>query len=433
MRRLLLIFVLALFVAGPVYSEPRRTSKTVRQEKQENQRKINKTKSDIQSNVDKVRRQIARYESLGAEISEADSKIKNLQRQHDSVASRVKILVDSIAITETRISLLKDSYGSSLRNLRRQRQISSSTAFVFSAKSFTEARKRMRYLEELGKWQTEKAAELRVEADRLDRQKQELDVVKKRVGKVLADLKIQKRRLQSSQDESDALVKKLRGQGRQLEQALKEQQAQARRLDEELNKIIEEEARAAAEAERKRREAEEKAKKEAAKTGQSSSEPSNKPEKKPEAKKPSNSVEMPADAANFAAAKGKLPMPVSGSAMIVSDFGRHTHKDFSKVQVQNNGIDIETSPGSSALAVYPGVVSMVIVMDGYHNVVLVRHGEYLTVYAGISELAVHKGQQVKTGQALGKIYSDPLDDNRTRLHFEVRHEIEKLNPNDWLR
>jgi len=76
---------------------------------------------------------------------------------------------------------------------------------------------------------------------------------------------------------------------------------------------------------------------------------------------------------------------------------------------------------------------MVIVMDGYHNVVLVRHGAYLTVYAGLSELKVRKGQEVKAGQALGLIFSDPSDGNRTRLHFEVRNEKNKLDPGEWLR
>ena len=126
-------------------------------------------------------------------------------------------------------------------------------------------------------------------------------------------------------------------------------------------------------------------------------------------------------------------MPVDGPAMIVSRFGRHTHKDFAKVEVQNNGIDIETVPGASAVAVYPGVVSMVIVMDGFQNVVLVRHGEYLTVYAGITDLAVRKGQEVSAGQRLGKVYTDAAAAGRSRLHFEVRKEKEKLNPEEWLR
>ena len=76
---------------------------------------------------------------------------------------------------------------------------------------------------------------------------------------------------------------------------------------------------------------------------------------------------------------------------------------------------------------------MIISMDGYHNVVLVRHGEYITVYAGIATLSVRKGQEVKAGQALGLLFSDPAAEGRTRLHFEVRREKEKLNPAEWLR
>lgn len=101
--------------------------------------------------------------------------------------------------------------------------------------------------------------------------------------------------------------------------------------------------------------------------------------------------------------------------------------------VQNNGVDFETVPGASARAVYDGTVSMIIVMEGYQNVVLVRHGQYLTVYAGLHELRVRKGDKVKAGQLLGTVFSDPADGNRTRLHFEVRREKDKLDPMQWLR
>ena len=101
--------------------------------------------------------------------------------------------------------------------------------------------------------------------------------------------------------------------------------------------------------------------------------------------------------------------------------------------MQNNGIDFETEPGASARAVHEGTVSMIIVMEGYHNVVLVRHGEYLTVYAGLSDLAVRKGQHLNAGDRIGTVFVDSSDDNRTRLHFEVRHEKEKLDPAQWLR
>ncbi|MGN0209925.1 MAG: peptidoglycan DD-metalloendopeptidase family protein, partial [Muribaculaceae bacterium] len=78
-------------------------------------------------------------------------------------------------------------------------------------------------------------------------------------------------------------------------------------------------------------------------------------------------------------------------------------------------------------------VTRIFVVEGYHNVVLVRHGEYITVYCGLANVAVSKGAKVKAGQALGAIFVDQADSNRAILHFEVRHERSTLNPEEWLK
>lgn len=461
-RKLLILLIVALLPSLSAEAQ-KRSANTVKKEKQEVARRIEQTRGKIKTNLEETRRQLAQYESLGAEIAIADKNIKSLSQKVDSVTVREKALADTVETSRKRVEALKASYAESLRSIRRQRQLSSATTFIFSSRSFTEARKRMRYLRELGNWQTEKASDLHKELKLLEVRQAELDSMRRTLAASLAELKSQKAKLVKTRSQSDALVSKLRKQGNQLKQALSEQQARTKRLDDELNRIIEAEAKAAAEAERQRRIAEEKAKAaeaaeaarkaELAQKNKKDKNPQGKQEKqntptektrkdvqqKPAAPKPQKEIaNVPATprkpaAATFEKAKGRLPMPVSGPAVIVSDFGRHTHQEFSKVEVQNNGIDIETSPGASALAVYPGTVSMVIVMDGFHNVVLVRHGEYLTVYAGITDLAVHKGEQVSAGQPLGRIYSDPADGNRTRLHFEVRREKEKLNPSLWLR
>jgi septal ring factor EnvC (AmiA/AmiB activator) len=83
--------------------------------------------------------------------------------------------------------------------------------------------------------------------------------------------------------------------------------------------------------------------------------------------------------------------------------------------------------------VFDGTVSSVFFMPGYQNIVIVRHGEYLTVYAGLGSLSISKGSKVKAGSDIGTVYSDPDDGGRTVLHFEVRREREKLNPLDWVR
>lgn len=125
--------------------------------------------------------------------------------------------------------------------------------------------------------------------------------------------------------------------------------------------------------------------------------------------------------------------PVTGSYRIVAHFGTFSHAELSKVKVNNTGIDIEAQPGASARAVFDGEVTRIFVVEGYHNVVLVRHGEYITVYCGLANVSVAKGSKVKAGQTLGSIFVDSADSNRTLLHFEVRHERSTLNPEEWLK
>lgn len=136
---------------------------------------------------------------------------------------------------------------------------------------------------------------------------------------------------------------------------------------------------------------------------------------------------------DFAANKGKLPFPVAGRYTIISNLGTNTHPDLAKVKIDNLGIDIQVPPGTSARAVFDGVISSVFRLDGYNNVVIVRHGEYLTVYAGLDALAVRKGDKVHAGQNIGTIVVDHDDDDRTVLHFEVRREKQKLNPTEWVK
>ncbi len=136
---------------------------------------------------------------------------------------------------------------------------------------------------------------------------------------------------------------------------------------------------------------------------------------------------------SFVANKGRLLFPIAGKYTIVGTFGRSNHQNLSNIQVNNSGIDILVSKGTTARAVYDGTVSSVFFMPGYQNIVILRHGDYLTVYAGLASLSISKGAKVKAGATIGTVYSDPDDGGRTVLHFEVRHEREKLNPLDWVR
>jgi TolA protein len=143
-------------------------------------------------------------------------------------------------------------------------------------------------------------------------------------------------------------------------------------------------------------------------------------------------VETPVGS-NFESYKGRLPMPVSGSYTIVKRFGRQQHPTLPHVEITNSGIDLATATGASVRAVFDGEVSAVFRPDGYNNVVVIRHGRYMTVYANLGSLNVATGQKVKAGQTIGTVYADPNDNNRSVLHFEIRNQRQKENPEAWLK
>ena len=134
---------------------------------------------------------------------------------------------------------------------------------------------------------------------------------------------------------------------------------------------------------------------------------------------------------DFAANRGKLPMPITTSYIIVSHYGQYNVAGLRNVTLDNKGIDIQGKPGAQARAIFNGKVAAVFQLNGLFNV-LVRHGSYISVYCNLAKSDVKQGDIVSTRQVLGTVYSDASDNNRTVLHFQLRKEKDKLNPETWL-
>ena len=442
MTRFIIIFLAFLFLTAG--ASGRRTAGDVKRERQATEQRIKKTRRQISTNVEDTRRELNRLTSLEGEIRENNLDISRLTASRDSLRRIVRRLTDSVRHTHNRVEHLQQSRGASLRAARRQRQTSASaTAFLFSSDSFRQAMRRASWLRDLARWQDSTATALSREARELERRRARLDSAQNVLRANLGQLNEQRTILEQNSRSAKAVVESLKKQSRNLEKVLKQQQSQAEKLDRELNRIIEEEARRAAEEARRAEEARKKKEREEAERRQREQQPNKQQQKQPSAptapavrpSQPEKTTPQPVAASGkpFAEMKGRLPLPLDRNATVAVPFGVNTHAEYSKVKTVNNGIDLETTKGASARAVHEGTVSMVIVMEGYHNVVLVRHGEYLTVYAGLTDIAVRKGQHVGAGERLGTVYTDPRDNNRTRLHFEVRHEKEKLDPAQWIK
>ena len=134
---------------------------------------------------------------------------------------------------------------------------------------------------------------------------------------------------------------------------------------------------------------------------------------------------------DFANNRGKLPMPISGAYIITSHYGQYAVEGLRNVKLDNKGIDIQGKPGAQARAIFNGKVAAVFKLNGLFNI-LIRHGAYISVYCNLSSASVKQGDTVTTKQAIGQVFSDGADGGRTVLHFQLRREKEKLNPEPWL-
>ena len=133
---------------------------------------------------------------------------------------------------------------------------------------------------------------------------------------------------------------------------------------------------------------------------------------------------------NFQGNKGKLPWPTE-RGVVTSRFGKHQHAVLKQVTVQNDGIDISTVQGAEARALFDGVVSKVVAILGANYTVIIRHGNFLTVYQNLIKVRVKPGDSVKVKQVLGTVFTEE-ETNSTMLHIEIWKELNKQNPEDWL-
>ena len=133
---------------------------------------------------------------------------------------------------------------------------------------------------------------------------------------------------------------------------------------------------------------------------------------------------------SFASTQGRLPMPITGNYTISSHFGAYNVNGLNGVTLDNKGINLTAPAGAQARCVFDGEVTAIFSMGGMTNVI-VRHGSYITVYCNLSGVSVRQGQRVSTRQTIGNVARDAS--GNCTLHFQLRHETQKLNPERWLR
>ena len=428
----------------------------------ENQRKkaleeIEMTNQLLNETKKTARSSLNRLNLISNQILSRKKVISILNQEIGGIDSQINKMRREVNRLEQELKVKQKNYGKSAKGMYKRRKSQDKLLFILSADNFAQSLRRMRYLREFADWQKRQAAEIVVKQREIEEKRSALEKTRKNKQVLLGSRENENQKLQTEESSQKSEVQQLNKKQRDLQAQLKKKKQQADALNQQIEKQIaieiaraEEEARIARQkAERERaekarlaREAREIRKKQAAASGKKIVEEKEEPEPEPEPIRAERVAEVKGGYAmtreekklsdNFAGNKGRLPFPVTGRHTIVGTFGEQQHQDLKYVRTNNSGIDIQTSAGADARAVFNGEVTRVFVVPGYNNSVIVRHGNYLTVYSNLSQVYVKAGDRVSTRQSIGKIFTDTEDGNATILSFQLWKEKTKLNPATWL-
>jgi septal ring factor EnvC (AmiA/AmiB activator) len=397
-----------------------------------------KSKQQLQSEITSLQKEISTANQLLKkttkdkemtlnEVTVLDKKIKQREQLIKAYNQQIAVLDEEIRAGQANIKTLnsdlkslRKEYAKMITFAYRNRSYYDRLGFVFASKDFNQAFSRLRYIRQFSDARKVKMEQIAGTEQRITGEVEASQKAREEQAALLADEKEQQAALQKEKAELNQQVKKLRKKEGNIQQDIKNKQQQAKKLQKAIDDIIAEEIRKAnKEAERRRREEEKKN----ASQGKTTT----------PAPKEKGMALTPAEktlSTNFANNKGKLPWPVE-RGVISSSFGKHASVVSDKVTVTNNGIDIATTEGAQARAVFDGEVASVTKLTGANTVVILRHGEYFTVYSNLENVTVKRGDHVKTKQTLGTVHINKTE-GKSELHFELLKETTRHDPATWL-
>jgi septal ring factor EnvC (AmiA/AmiB activator) len=385
-----------------------------------------------------------RLNLLSQQLTSRKKIVSLLGEEIAAIDRRIKTMSDEITILDSDLTKTKGNYAKSMQNQQQEHRTTQyKMLLILSAENISQSYRRMRYLREYADWQKEEGERIakkqneitlrKAELEKTRQEKQDLFTLRANESKALeVEEKLQ-------QQEVRDLNKKQKDLQGQLQQKKKETDALNRQIDNLIAEDIKNSEKNTSTTARQTTSTETASSGTgtASGTGTVSSRTgaaSNATTTRPASTNSYILTESETSISkNFAGNKGKHPFPVTGRYTIVSHFGEQQHQQLSYVRTNNNGIDIQTTAGAEARAIYKGVVTRVFVMPGFNNNVIIRHGNYLTVYSNLSNVYVKAGDAVDTKQTIGKIFSDYEKGNETILHFQIWYERTKLNPTAWIR
>ena len=387
-RNIVVLVLCALFLA-PAYGESvkdlQKKQKKLQEEIEQTNKMLKQTKKDESATMNKlqligqnIKTQKKLINTLDNEITALNREMRHLNATRDSLQ---KVLEG-----------YKNDYAEMVRQSHYARMQQSPLLFLLSSDSFQQLARRARYLQEFAHYRQEQVKRIENTQAEIDTQNELLKANKNDKQTALSTKKKEQENLKRDERKQKTMLNQLKTKEKDLTKQIQQKQKKVNELNKKIDDIVRQQAE--------------------------------------KASKTTLTKEQQLIAGGFEANKGRLPWPVE-KGMISGHFGKQQHPVYAQVIMDNKGIYLQTVADAKARAVYKGEVTSCFMVNGTYAVII-QHGNYRTVYSNLSKLSVKQGDKVETKQALGTIFTDPEQDQKTELYFQVYKDRDILNPELWI-
>ncbi|MFD2566631.1 murein hydrolase activator EnvC family protein [Pseudotenacibaculum haliotis] len=392
-------FLLLLFLAIPLSAQKtRKQLEADRKRLQKDIKKVNKLLFDTQK---KEKNALEDLKDINQKIDVRERLINTINLEAKALSNEIDVNEKEIKKLEEKLTKIKKDYAEMIYKSYKSRSRQNRTLFLLSSKNFYQAYKRVKYMNQYAAFRKKQGEEVVVQTKLVEQLNDSLMFQRQLKDTLLASQEDEKLKIETDKKDQEKLISQIKKRERKYKRELKKKQNEEKKIADRIDKLIRD---AIAKANAKKGV---KASKGFALT--------------PEAK---------ALATRFEQNKGKLPWPVE-SGLITRRFGRQPHPVYKGNYINSTGIHITTEKGTNAESIFNGEVLAIQVQSEGKKSILVRHGNYISVYNNLENVYVETGDKVKTGQALGKIFTDRIT-GKTKLIFVLSKNTTRLNPTSWI-
>ena len=411
--RIVLFFALAILLLNVAIGQDNQSKLT--NEKKQLEKEIAQQKKLLETTKKSKTASLRDIQLITNQIKKQEQLIRVINDEVLSLEHNIEENTKELNALKSKLNVLTDEYRKAVYAAYKYRNVMNKAGFVLSSENLTQAARRMNYLQEYSRSLNQQLATILQTRKNIERKDTILRQNKAEKTQLFQDKNKEKQNLSQQQQEKNKIVSNLKKKESEINKEIVTRINRQKQIDAAIQKIIAEEIAA-------------REKRAAATTTSPSAKPTTSSTPK------TTAIGLTPEEANLASSfesnKGKLPWPVE-KGTIITDFGTYSHPEVSSVKITNNGVNILTEKNAPIRAVFDGVVSRIFDMDG-SKVVMIRHGNYITVYSNLSTVNVKQDSKVTTKQIIGYAKSTSTE-TTSELHFEIWKDKNLLNPSLWIK